>query len=173
MTDLIRPLLAGFETAHFSVDLQLSDLKNADAVRRARGDSGASISWVVGHILSFRYAVLRECGVEQADPYEEKFSFQSPATDGNDYPDIAKLRKDWNDVHTKLRDTLSSLTEERLLGKSDLPSPHGEQTLLDALSFFTWHEAYHVGVIGLLRVQWGYRHTHEMAMEAMGKASAV
>ncbi len=49
-----------------------------------------------------------------------------------------------------------------------LPNPHGDQTLLDALSFCMWHEAYHVGVIGLLRVEWGRRQTHVLVMEAMG-----
>ena len=56
MTNLIRPLLAGFETAHFNVGLQLGDLENADAVRRARGDSGSSISWIMGHLLDYRCA---------------------------------------------------------------------------------------------------------------------
>lgn len=44
--------------------------------------------------------------------------------------------------------------------------------MAEALSFFAWHEAYHIGVIGLLRVEWGYRHTHELAMEAMSLAAS-
>jgi len=168
MTELANPLLAGFGTAHFNLGLQLGDLKNADAVRRARGDLGSSISWIVGHLLSGRCQAIQSCGIDHPDPYEEQFSFQCPATDGRDYADIAELHKDWNDIHDKLYDAISQLKHEHLLGESKLPNPHGDSSLLGALSFTTWHEAYHIGVIGLLRVQWGLRHTHELAMEAMG-----
>ena len=168
MTNLIRPLLAGFETAHFNVGLQLGDLENADAVRRARGDSGSSISWIMGHLFDYRCAALKGCGVAQANPYAETFSFQKPASDGKDYPDISNLRDEWNETHAKLCETLPSLDDEQLLAPSTLPNPHGDQALLDALSFCMWHEAYHVGVIGLLRVQWGRRRTHVLVMEAMG-----
>lgn len=88
MNDLVRPVLAGLDNAHFVLGLQLRGLGNADAVRRARGDAGSSISWIVGHLLSSRCAALQACGVDHPNPYEETFSFQSPATDGSDYPDI-------------------------------------------------------------------------------------
>ncbi len=168
MTDLANSLLAGFRTTHFNVGVQLGDLENADAVRRTRGDSGSSISWIVGHLLSARCQAIKACGIDHPDPYEEKFSFQSPAADGSDYQDIAELREVWNDTHEKLCEAISQLTAEQLLGESSLPSPHGDNSLLGALSFTAWHEAYHSGVIGLLRVQWGLRHTHVVAMEAMG-----
>lgn len=168
MTDLMRPLLAGAETSNFVMGVQLGDLSNEDALRRARGDSGSSISWVVGHLLSYRCSVLQACGLDHPNPYEATFSFQAPATEGAGYPDIADLRQAWNDIHGKIREALSGLGEEQILGKSELPSPHGDGSLLAGLSFFVWHESYHIGTIGLLRVQWGYQHTHEraMAMEA-------
>ncbi len=163
MTNLTRPLLAGFGNAHFIMGLHLGDLKNADAVRRARNGDGASISWIVGHLLNYRCAVLRAIGVEHPNPYQEKFSFQSPATDGGDYPDIAELLADWNALHGKLNNALGDLTEDRLLGETDLHG--GDGSLLGALTFHMWHEAYHIGIMGLLRVEWGYRHTHEMVMD--------
>ncbi len=170
MTDLASPLLASFGTGHFNLGLQLGDLSNDDAIRRARDDSGSSISWIVGHLLDFRCSALAACGVEQDNPYREKFAFNVSATDGSDYPDIATLLQEWNDIHAKLTGAIAGLSEEQLLAKSGLPGPHGEQSLLEALSFFTFHEAYHIGAIGVLRVQWGYRHTHERAMEAMNMA---
>ncbi len=170
MTNIARPLLAGFETAHFSIGLQLSDLRNTDALRRARGEEGSSISWGLGHILSFRSAGLRACGVDHDNPYGDLFSFESPATDGAGYPDIAELRDAWNETHTKLAGAVAGLSEAQLLAEADLPIPLGDPSLLGGLSFIQWHEAYHIGVIGLLRVQWGYRPTHELALEAMGQA---
>lgn len=168
MNHLNRPIITGFETADFTVNLQLSGLSNADAVRRARGDTGSSISWIVGHLLDSRCMALQACGVDQPNPYAEKFSFQCPATDGSDYPDIAELHRDWNELHVVLVKTLTSLDDDQLLGEPSLPSPHEDPSLVAALAFYAWHEAYHVGVMGLLRVQWGQRHTHELAMEALG-----
>lgn len=167
MTSLSRPILAGLDLANFNLSLQLGDLSNADAVRRARGDSGSSISWIVGHLLSLRCTALGACGVERENPYEEHFSFHSPATDGSGYPDIASLRDDWRAIHDQLRSAVVALGEDDLLRPSTLPSAAEDGDLLSGLSFIQWHEAYHVGVIGLLRVQWGYRHTHELALETM------
>lgn len=167
MTALARPIIASFQTANDTLSLQLSDLSNQDAVRRARGDSGASISWIIGHLLDFRCAVLAACGVDCPNPYSEKFSFQSPATDGRDYPDIRELWSQWRGIHEKLLGVLSGLTEEQLNGETALPSTDPTRSLLGALGFYAWHEAYHVGAVGTLRVAWGYRHTHELAMERM------
>ena len=57
----------------------------------------------------------------------------------------------------------------QLLAETELPGPHGQKNLLGGLSFLVWHEAYHIGIIGMLRVQWGHEHTHVLAMKAMGK----
>jgi hypothetical protein len=169
MTQLIRPVLAGLGNSRFAVDLQLSDMKNEDAVKRARGDAGSSIAWILGHLLSYRCGILKACGIDQPNPYEKFYAAANPASDGSDYPDIAELRKEWNEIHAKLTDALSQLDEDKLLGDYDMPI--GDGSFLGALSFFTWHEAYHIGVIGMLRVAMGYRHTHELAMEAMQKES--
>ena len=168
MTDLIRPILKGLESAHGLLGLQLSDLKNEDAVRQARGDTGCSISWIVGHLLSFRCSALTACGADHPNPYQEKFSFRTPASDGSDYPQIGELHRAWDEVHGKLIRALSELTEEQLRAGTDIFGPQVDQSLLEALDFFPGHEAYHLGAVGLLRVQWGYRPTQELAMEAKG-----
>ena len=168
MIDLVRPYVAGFENANFIVGLQLSGLSNEDAIRRARGDEGASISWIVGHLLSYRCGAVRALGLAQEDPYTERFSVMTPASDGRDYPDIADLHQQWNEIHDALNGALQVVQEPALHATSSAPGPGGEQTVMDDLSFRLWHEAYHLGAIGMLRVQWGQRHTHEMAMEAYG-----
>ena len=63
---------------------------------------------LVGHLLEYRCSVLRACGGEHPNVYEETFSPRTPATDGGEYPDLSEM----------------------------------------------------------LRVQLGYRHTHELALES-------
>ncbi|MCG8455840.1 MAG: DinB family protein [Holophagales bacterium] len=170
MTDLARPLITAYGTADFNLGLQLSDLDPADARRQARDGAGSSISWIVGHLLDSRCHCLRACGVDVENPYAAHFSFQASATSGEEYPEIGELHQDWRQLHARLMETLENLSEDQLLGETSLPNPQGDPTLLGSLAFMAWHEAYHVGAVGLRRVQRGYRHTHELAMEAMGMA---
>ena len=169
MTPIVRPFVEAFGNAHFSLCLQLGDLSNEDAVKRTRDGAGASISWIVGHLLKHRCDALNACGIEHPNPYAGAFSFDTPATDGSTYPHVGELQTQWNDIHEKLIAAMSNLDEDRLTAADS--SPHGEPSLLGSLVFTMWHEAYHIGAIGLLRVEMGYRHTHELAIEAMQEAS--
>ena len=167
MDTLARPVLAAYENADFVMSLQLGDLKNEDAIRRTRNGTGSSISWIVGHLLSFRCQALQSCGVERDDPYAEQFSFQAPASDGSDYPDLTQLKKDWVALHSELTTAVSGLSAEQLLADASSSTPMEDPSVLGVLSFYAWHEAYHVGGIGMLRAEWGYRRTHELVMESM------
>lgn len=159
--------LAQFGTSNFVVTLQLSGLSNNDAVRRAREGEGSSISWIIGHLLAYRIYAVQACGEEMANPFHDLFGSTAPASDGTDYPDIAELLQHWAEVDERLTSAVSRLTAEQLSAEPAPPNAMQNETLFDALAFTAWHEAYHVGGIGMLRVQWGERHTHELAMEAM------
>ena len=172
MSDLIRPLITGFRTADFNVRLQLADLSDEQAKRRPRGEEGASISWIVGHMLSSRCIAIRACGITQDNPYQQHFSFQKPATDGADYPSIDRLRQEWTQLNDRLIEAIEIAGDEKLTGQTELPNPIADGSLLSALAFLQWHEAYHVGVIGSVRAQMGLKRTHELALEAMGRAQS-
>lgn len=165
MDDIARPLVAGLGNADFLVELLLADLKEEDLHRRARDGQGSSPAWIVGHLLHYRHVVLGVCGQEIPNPYAERFQFTTPATDGDGYPTLEKLQEDWRDVRTRLRQALTGLSADELLAPVAKELP-GDGTLAGAIAFFAWHEAYHLGVLGALRVAWGYRHTHELALEA-------
>lgn len=167
MIDLARPILGAYENGHFVLGCQLNDLTNEDALRRTRNGAGSSITWIVGHLLSYRCQALVACGLEQADPYAEKFSFQTPASDGGDYPELIQLKKEWVELHGKLTSTLDQLTAEQLLADSPQAMPGDDPSLLGVLAFYAWHEAYHMGAIGILRAEWGLRRTHELVMDSM------
>lgn len=52
-------------------------------------------------------------------------------------------------------------------------SPHGEKSVLQSLAFFVWHEAYHMGQIGALRVRLDLTPTATLAREARAAAKPV
>ena len=54
----------------------------------------------------------------------------------------------------------------RLERRPGADSPHAEKTVLEALSFYAWHEPYHLGQLGTLRAQFGLKPTATLAVEA-------
>jgi len=140
MTDYILPMV-------------LEDLPDVDARKRARGDSGPSIAWIVGHLLHYRIHVLGLLGAERDDPWAEKFA-DAEATDGRDYPTVAELRAAWERVADDLAEVLASMSDADFAKPVD--GAHEEETLRDQLVFFGWHEGYHLGAIGAQLKRLGY-----------------
>ena len=166
MGSMAKPIEDSLRFTDFIMDLVTGDMKNEDAVKRARGDEGASISWVVGHLIHYRYLIINLLGAEKETPFAEKFG-NAGASDGSDYPDISELRRSWKEASEEAIGVVAAATDEQLtnpLGGPD--SPHGEKTALDTLVFYMWHESYHMGQLGTIRANLGYKPTAQMAIEA-------
>lgn len=166
MGNLAKPIAESLKFTDFIMNLVTGDLKNEDAVRRARGAEGASIAWIVGHLCYGRYILLNLLGAEEENPYADVFG-RAGASDGSDYPDISELRRSWNETAEKVRGAMESATDEQLMSHPATPdSPHGEKVLLDTIVFWMWHESYHMGQLGTIRTQLGYPSTSELAVGA-------
>jgi uncharacterized damage-inducible protein DinB len=153
-----------FRFSQFVMNLVLPDTKNEDALRRLRDSEGPSISWVTGHLCHYRYRILNLLGVDEASPYGR---FEDGARDASDYPDIAELLDAWNGTHEKIESVLESVTDDKLLAKLPVAgNPHNEKTILESVAFYVWHEAYHIGQLGTIRVHYGYRPTAALAVAA-------
>lgn len=166
MHDAREWLIQDLNRGDGTLRMQTADVSPDDAVRRARGDEGASIAWIVGHLLAFRGFALAACGAGRDNPWALRFSTQSPADDGAGYPSLEEMTTEWETLHGDLIVAVSGLSSEDLAQPTELFG--GGQSVLDILRFCTSHETYHFGALGMLRVQWGYKHTHVLAMEARG-----
>ncbi|NNF25880.1 MAG: DinB family protein [Gemmatimonadetes bacterium] len=166
MTDAREWIIQDLNRGDGMLRMQTGDLSQEDAVRRARGDEGASIAWIVGHLLVFRGFALAACGQPRENPWASRFSTQAPATDGAEYPSLDAMLEEWGVLHDALTRAVADLSDDDLGKPTEVFG--GGQTVLDLLRFCTGHESYHSGALGLLRVQWGYKHTHVLAMEARG-----
>jgi uncharacterized damage-inducible protein DinB len=148
-----KTLLGIFGTTDFIVPLVLQDLTDDQARRRARGDSGPSIAWTVGHMLHYRHNALALLGRPQNDPYAERFGTVG-ATDGTDYPAVAELLEQWKSISTALTAVVSQAPEKTF----DAPvkgGPHAEESVRDKLAFIAFHEGYHMGALGAVRKSLG------------------
>jgi uncharacterized damage-inducible protein DinB len=137
------------------IRLGLEDLSQEDASRRTRGGQGSSISYLVGHLLASRIAALRMLGKAEGNPYSQQFGGGTAASDGADYPSVADLAHQWDEVATRFATALEGLSHEDVLAAHEgFPVP--DQTVRGALMFRAWHESYHVGQIGMIRTELGY-----------------
>jgi uncharacterized damage-inducible protein DinB len=167
---MMRPFAEHFRFTNFIMNLVIGDVTNDDAIHRTRDSEGPSISWIVGHLGHHRFEIMKLLGTELDDELAEKFAGGS--SDGSDYPDIAELRNDWERIHAELESVIESVTDGQLARRTGGDgSRHGEKTVLDALSFYAWHEIYHMGQLGTIRTQLGYPATADLAVAAARSAS--
>ena len=162
MSDTAKTLMGTFGMTDFLVPLVLEDLSDEDARKRSRDGEGPSIAWMVGHLMHYRYYVMSCLGDECVDPAGETFT--QAATHGTDYPTIAELQERWGALASDFEAVLISRTEEDWNAAGT--GAHEEKSLRDQLSFFAWHEGYHMGALGALRKEMGYPGPAEKVMAA-------
>ncbi len=166
---MITPIKKHFNFTDFIMNLVLTDLKNEDAIKRARNNEGSSITWILGHLLDYRTQVMNLLGAEKEREFQEKYGSTS-AGDGSDFPQINEMFETWKNVANKINQVFENVSDEKLMETITDENTHNEQTVLDKLTFYTWHESYHVGVIGSIRKEFGYPATSEKVIESMQPA---
>ena len=170
MGNIIQPAIKHFQFTDFIMNLVLADLNNDDAVKRIRNGDGCSISWIVGHLSAYRYRTMKLLGADKTNEFEALFG-EPGANDGINYPEISDMLKKWNSFSKEFYALLEQTSDKQLLTQMNPEgTAHNEKTVLDTLTFFMWHESSHTGGIGLIRKEFGYRSTSDLAMEASKKA---
>jgi uncharacterized damage-inducible protein DinB len=167
MGPMMQALSESLRLSNFTMNLVAKDMKEEDARRRSRDGEGASVAWVVGHLINYRYTMMNVLGTEKTSPVADTFG--ENATDGSDYPPLERLLHRWNEAAAELEAAAASITDEFLLAQPGSDAPHGGKTRLARLGFYLWHESYHMGQIGTLRTEMGYPATADLAIAASKK----
>ncbi|GJM34717.1 MAG: hypothetical protein DHS20C18_37180 [Saprospiraceae bacterium] len=121
----------------------LENLEQEDALKRPSENSN-HINWLLGHIVHCRYMLANMLGVKAENPFGKTFW---TAIENKDYPTIKEVVSQFPEISNKLLDKISSIGNEAFDAK---PSPDQPSTA-DLVSFFIYHEAYHIGQIGYAR----------------------
>jgi uncharacterized damage-inducible protein DinB len=153
MSHTADTLMGTFGMTDYLIPMVLEDLTDEDARRRARGDEGPSIAWILGHLLHYRHHVMELLGAERENPWAEQFS-SADATDGSDYPTVSELREAWGRVADDFAEVMASKTDADFARPTD--GAHDERSLRDQVVFFGWHEGYHMGALGAQLKRLGY-----------------
>jgi len=149
----VETLAGTFGMTDYLMPMVLEDLTDEDARKRARGDEGPSIGWMVGHLLHYRHHVMALLGAERNNVWADCFG-TAEATDGSDYPTVAELIDAWEAVAIDLAAVMTSKTEADFDQPAD--GAHEERSLRDQVVFYAWHEGYHMGALGAQLKKLGY-----------------
>lgn len=119
-------------------------INDKDAVKRPN-EQVNHLNWLLGHLATCGLMLLNLIGGKAADPH---FNIYFKAiSDETKYPSLAEIKDNW-DFGTKLLiEKIESISEEEM--ETEIPGKGGRPK--DFISFFVYHEAYHLGQIGYAR----------------------
>lgn len=126
-------------------------LAEADWAARPPG-GGNSAHWILAHLCATRRLLLGKLGeVAPGGGWEERFGRGSEHGERVDAPAPAELLAEMRRLGPRLAERLRALSEAEAARPWGRAFPDGSDTLAGGASFLFFHEAYHLGQIGLLR----------------------
>jgi uncharacterized damage-inducible protein DinB len=118
---------------------------------------GNSIMWIVGHITQTRAGLLSLLGEHASTGWGDLFRRGAQRQDPSVYPQPQAIKAAGIDLTKRLWTKLETLTDDELAvpinAAVKLPNVN---TVVEALAFFAFHEAYHVGQLGYVKKALGY-----------------
>jgi uncharacterized damage-inducible protein DinB len=152
----LAPIAYIFQANDGLIRQTLSDLP-ADVLWKQPGGQGNSIMWIVGHITQTRAGLLSLLGERASTGWGELFRRGAQRQDPSAYPEAKAIKAVGIDLTNRLRAKLETITGDELAAPVNpavkLPNVN---TVSDALAFFAFHEAYHVGQLGYVKKALGY-----------------
>ena len=132
------------------LDRLMAGLDEADWRRRPAPEGNPAI-WILGHVATYRRAVIRRLGDTLAEaPWEALFRRGThPDAEGAGYPSAADLRQDLGRTGDTLRRLAAALAPDAAAAVWDWPMKGF--TAEQSVCFFHAHESYHLGQLGYVR----------------------
>ena len=124
----------------------------SDADWQVSDPVGHNPRWLVGHLALMRYRVAALVGLVLAAPaWEAVFARGSACTEVPAELDPRALVQAFHGAQAALAGHWDAVTAEQLAKPLGRTLPDGSDTVAGALRFLAWHEAYHLGQLGLFR----------------------
>lgn len=132
------------------LDRLVGDFTATDwAVRDAAGHDPR---WLLGHVTTMRKRVMAMLGLEPvAAPWEASFGRGKSSADVPGDLEVGEVLAAFHAAGDAIAGAWEGQTAEALAKPLGRTMPNGGDTVLGALEFLAWHEAYHLGQLGLFR----------------------
>ena len=114
-------------------------------------DHSNHITWIVGHLICARHALISRGGGSWSCPGLEPFARSAKLSESASYPAPDELLKLWSESASAVEATLAALTPEALAAPAPPGPPSPDGKLSGFIGVLAWHETYHLGQIAYLR----------------------
>ena len=109
------------------------------------------VNWIAAHTVWARYNALMFLGAPAGNPYNDLFENFKAYDASLTYPTLAAIKDEWKKVSGLLQDAIKNVSEEHLAADAPIKNPIGDFTNWGTVTFFTQHESYDIGQLGLLK----------------------
>ena len=133
----------------------LEGVDQASGERRPN-DHTNSLAFIACHALDARFYLMKLAGHERTNPWQALFDSATDITMMKEYPPLYELLAEWDDLHEATLASLSEVTAAELDADSPSRFPTEDRSILGGIAFLAFHEAYHVGQMGLVRKYFGF-----------------
>ena len=156
MHDSIAALAEGFRV---STNLYLKALHGLGPdvlVTRINGTANPII-WLAGHLVQFRSRLAQVIGAPPREiGWANLFITGSRPGDPAHYPPLDEIVAMWREVSADIEARFEELTGDELMALPPVRVATPDGTMRAAIALFAFHDAYHIGQIGLIRRTLGY-----------------
>jgi uncharacterized damage-inducible protein DinB len=155
MDPRLRPVT---EILGLNASLFLKALEGVDQATSERrpNDHTNSLAFLACHVLDARFHLMKMAGHERTNPWQSLFDEATDITTMKEFPPLYELIAEWNELHEATLEHLDGMSAAELDVGSPAVFPTEDHSLLGGLAFLAFHEAYHVGQMGLVRKYFGF-----------------
>lgn len=151
----MQPVIGSLELSSALFRKALEGVDQARAEERPN-DRTNSLAFIACHVLDARFHLMKLAGHERTNPWQAMFDAATDVTTMTEYPPLYELLAEWEDLHEATIASLSGMTSPELDAESPPGFPTEVRSILGGMSFLAFHEAYHVGQMGLVRKYLGF-----------------
>jgi len=135
--------------------MQLAGITHAESLKQPI-PNGHSINWLLGHIVSSRSVPLERVKADSVwdEATRARYRHGSPpiTQDAPDVLTLSDLTASFDLSHQRLTDGFASMIDAEFQS----PSGYGNNTVIESLLYFHFHESYHVGQMTMIATALGY-----------------
>lgn len=135
---------------HQILELTIQGIQEEDQYVRPMGKAN-SINFIVGHITSMRYVIVRMLGHDVRAPWGDIYDQGKKVLDNSAYPVLSEILVEWKELNDRLPSLFEKAGEELLTGPTPFEGPGQEKNARGTLAFLLTHETVHLGQLAYIR----------------------
>lgn len=146
----IAPCIQQYTISAQLFDKVLNEFPKEELTKSPGRDSNPMI-WIAGHVVQSRATLLNMLGVKKETGWGELFGRGAKRPDdASHYPKMDEILSVWNEIAGGFTGRLIALTEQDLEREAPIQLPGPDNTICNAITFFAFHEIFHIGQMAYL-----------------------